>query len=451
MKRKLLLLSGLLIVINLWAYDFQYNSVGYNITSAQSPLTVGVTLDYCSGSINIPDSVSYNGNTYFVTSICDNAFKKSEVNTITIPSSITTISEYAFLNSSFLTSIAVDSHSQYFVTINGVLYNKTLSKIICCVRNINGNITLPNTINSIGSYAFYNCGSLTSIDIPNSVSLVGDSVFCNCKGLTSIVLPNSITSIGKCVFEGCNKLTSAILPDSIKSIGEYSFFNCTSLSSINLPNTIQIIGYYAFGSCSSLSSITLPNSLTTISEKSFRFCSGLVSITIPNSVTSIGQEAFLYCGGLYSLVIPNSVKSISYGAFNGCTRLSSIYSNSITPVDLSNSFVVFSGVSKNTCILYVPIGSKSAYLDAVEWKDFGSIIEQSTEVQNISASEFDLNLKDGKLTLNNLSIGETVQVFTNDGKLVFSKKNTELSLEIQLPKNNIYIVSLGLKRVKIVL
>ena len=153
-------------------------------------------------------------------------------------------------------------------------------------------------VTSIGSYAFCECSSLTSITIPDSVTEIGCAAFSVCSNLTSITIPDSVTSIGSSAFAACSSLTSITIPDSVTSIGNCAFQVCTSLTSITIPDSVTSIGDEAFQACSSLTSITIPNSVTSIGYCAFNGCSSLTSITIPDSVTSIGAHAFAGCSSL---------------------------------------------------------------------------------------------------------------------------------------------------------
>jgi hypothetical protein len=199
-------------------------------------------------------------------------------------------------------------------------------------------ITLPESLTSIGDYAFRGCSSLTGINIPEGVTSIGYWAFDGCSSLTSITLPESLTSIGDWAFYGCSSLTSITLPESLTSIGNDAFRNCSSLTSINIPEGVTSIGYWAFRGCSSLTIITLPESLTSIGEGAFYGCSSLTSITLPESLTSIGNYAFSGCSSLTSITLPESLTSIGYDAFEGCSSLQKVICNSSGDInDLSSS------------------------------------------------------------------------------------------------------------------
>ena len=153
-------------------------------------------------------------------------------------------------------------------------------------------ITLPNTITSIGNNAFISCSSLTSINIPNSVTSIGYSAFHQCSSLTSINIPNSVTSIEYDAFSGCTALTSVNISNSLTEVPLSAFSGCSSLTSINIPNSVTSIGDDAFTNCDSLTSINIPNSITNIGSGAFSGPNSLTSVNIPNSVISIGDCAF---------------------------------------------------------------------------------------------------------------------------------------------------------------
>ena len=183
-------------------------------------------------------------------------------------------------------------------------------------------VEIPNSVTSIGQYAFYECGGLTSVTIPDSVTSIGESAFENCSGLTSVTIPNSVTSISIRAFGGCSGLTSVTIPNSVTTIGGAAFIGCSGLTSFIIPNSVTSIGFEAFWNCTALTSVTIGNSVTSIGDGAFCNCSGLTSVTIPNSVISIGNEAFYNCKNLNSIVCdaitaPNISSETFYGVKTG--------------------------------------------------------------------------------------------------------------------------------------
>ncbi len=185
-------------------------------------------------------------------------------------------------------------------------------------------VIIPSSVTSIGSWAFEECSSLPSVTIPDSVTSIGDGAFLNCSSLPSVTIPDSVTSIGDSAFSRCKSLLSVTIPDSVTRIGNYAFWGCSSLYSVTIPDSVTSIGNCAFEECSSLQSVTIPDSVTSIGDHAFSFCKSLQSVTIPDSVTSIGDRAFLWCSSLKSITIPDSVISIGENAFFGCSSLQTV-------------------------------------------------------------------------------------------------------------------------------
>ena len=176
-------------------------------------------------------------------------------------------------------------------------------------------ITIPDSVTGIGSGTFYGCTGLTSVHITDlaawcAINFSGshsnplyyaNNLYLNEKKVTNLVIPDSVTSIGDYAFSYCSGLTSITISDSVTSIGEDAFFNCDGLTSVTIGNSVTSIGDWAFAGCTGLTSITIGNSVISIGDDAFSDCTGLTSITIPDSVTSIGSYTFYGCTGLTSV------------------------------------------------------------------------------------------------------------------------------------------------------
>ena len=277
---------------------------------------------------------------------------------------------------------------------------------------------------------------------------ISDYMFLNCIALRNVTLPNSVTSIGNSAFSGCTSLISITIPNSVTSIGDDAFYSCTRLTNITIPNNVTSIGDNAFYSCTSLTSITIPNSVTSIGNHAFA-SSGLTSVIIPNSVTSIGNYAFQDCSRLTSITIGNNVTSIGGSAFSGCSKLVEIYSKNPTPPSVYGytGGYSFSNATKKACRLYVPTGSYALYLRS--W-DFDNIIETNFDITAINQINTDNTVI--KSVANGIAIetkeSTPVSVFNLSGQKVYQSV-VNGNMEIPLNKG-IYIVKMNNESEKII-
>ena len=353
----------------------KYNGVTYSVTS------IGYAAFYkCESlkSIEIPNSV---------TSIGDYAFY--------ICTSLTNIvvdSENTIYDSRNGCNAIIETASNTLIAgcKNTIIPNSVTSIGNAAFRDCESltSIEIPNSVTSIGDKAFWGCSGLTSIVVDGGNTIYDSRNGCNAiietasntliAGCQKTIIPNSVTSIGNYAFYECTSLTSIEIPNSVTSIGNYAFYECTSLTSIEIPNSVTSIGDYAFHECPGLTSIVVDSGNTKydsrngcnaiIETASNTLITGCQNTIIPNSVTSIGDYAFYVCSGLTSIEIPNSVTSIGYGAFADCSSLTKITCHATTPPTIESH--TFSNYDAD---LYVPAGCVSAYQSAIYWKNFRNI------------------------------------------------------------------------------
>lgn len=301
-----------------------------------------------------------------VKNIKSSAFKGCEITSITLGKNLSAIEPSAFFNCDDFNEIKLSDENDEYVYVDGCLIRRSDNTLVLglasaiipetvvsigdyafAYRKNLSEIAIPSSVTAIGSYAFANCENLKTIEVSqsvksiqscvfkNCVSLtkatwrtlvsVPDSVFESCSALTDVKL-SSVTKIGERAFSGCIGLKEIILPQSLTEIGEYAF-NKTALASITLPQSIDKVGNGWFLGCKYLETVNFDGKIKEIGESAFSGCISLKSFEIPSSVVSIGNSAFLDCTSLKNIEIPSSVVSIGKFAFIGCSALSEVLFN----------------------------------------------------------------------------------------------------------------------------
>ena len=341
------------------------------LTIPNSVLTIGNNaFSNCSGltgALTIPDSVLTIGN---------NAFSNcGGLTSLTIGNAVSTIGNNAFSNCTGLTSIvfnadscvSIGGSSSSYSVFSGCTGPTTLTfgenvKVIPAYAfqgftGLTGDLTIPNSVLTIGRSAFQNCSGLTSLAIGNTVSTIGYAAFSGCSALSGLLtIPNSTKVISDFAFQDCSVLDSLVIGKSVNSIGRYVFQGCSNISFIafNADSCISMgfedyNHFPVFPNCSLPLTLSIGNNVKYIPDYAFyglNCLSGVV--TIPDSVTQIGTAAFLGCSGLDSLNIGESITSIGSAAFKNCSELSFISFNaenctSMNPGYYPETNAVFAG------------------------------------------------------------------------------------------------------------
>ena len=237
-----------------------------------------------------------------------------KITTIILPTSITTIEDYAF---SYCTGLTGPLNLPEGLTKIGSAFKSC--------SGLTGSLILPEGLTEIGTSAFNSCSGFTGdLIIPDKVTTLGTHVFAYCTGFNGTLhLPAGLTTIGQVVFRDCSGLTGPlILPEGLTMIDKYAFMNCSGFTGdLIIPDKVTFIGHMAFFECSGFNgTLHLPDELTTLIQQAFMFCSGFTgSLTIPDGVTIIGYDTFYGCTGFNgSLNLPDGLTGIGENAFYKC-------------------------------------------------------------------------------------------------------------------------------------
>jgi hypothetical protein len=267
-------------------------------------------------TVTIPNSVTNIG--YYAFRGCKN------LKMVTIPNSVTSIDYLAFyLIKNIVYNGTAEGSPWGALTVNGVVdgdfvYADAEKKQLTAYIGNGGTATIPNSVTSIGYYAFKDSYGLKTVIIPNSVMSIGNRAFINCSDLTSVTIPNSVTNIGVSAFGNCGNLQYNEYDNGYYIGNDDNPYVClikakptdTILTSCEINSNCKVIYNNAFEDCYSLLSIEIPNSVTSIGERAFYRCGSLTKVTIPNSVTSIGIMAFIGCSN-----------QLQYNEYDNCCYL----------------------------------------------------------------------------------------------------------------------------------
>lgn len=366
---------------------------------------------------------------------------------VTIPNTVTSIGQYAFSNCEMLFSINIPNsvteihyHAFFLVknivydgsapgspwgalTVNGIIednlvYSDETKTVLTGCNPICTEVTIPNSVTSIGDYAFKNCREITEISIPNSVTDIGCHVFSDCDGLTEPVYNSNCFA-----YFPKGYATEYIVPNGIRKIAGAAFYDCNELTSITLPSSLISTGYIAFQYCRRLTSVYYTGDvdgwcgITFDGSCGHPFCfsSGnlyinnelLTELVIPETVTEIKHHTFAGVTCITSIRIGDWVTSIGNSAFGNCRNIDTIFNYALNPPILNYS--TFDGVSTSIPVI-VPCGCSTAYSNAECWHNFTNFQEDCSSVEENEIADLQIYPNPVSNRLNIISLEEISEI-----------------------------------------
>ncbi|MBO4729614.1 MAG: leucine-rich repeat domain-containing protein [Spirochaetaceae bacterium] len=241
-----------------------------------------------------------------------------------VSENVKTIAKGAFCGIANLEEFFVEKDNDYFKAVDGVLYNKDGTLLVSYPSNRQAAaFVVPDGTESIAELAFYRC-KLKNLTFSGNTKTICDYAFVSCHRLENVTFQNGLKSIGNYAFDNCCFLKKVVIPDSLENIGKGGFYECERLKSITIPCSVRNIGGYAFYHCKSLKSIQIPDGIDIISDGIFCGCKNLESVIIPASVKEIGRSAFANCSKLRNINLPANTKKIGSSAFENCKSITNI-------------------------------------------------------------------------------------------------------------------------------
>ena len=261
------------------------------------------------GHVNIPSTIDGKP----VTSIGDYSFSyQNGINKVTVPSTVASIGSNAFYSCSALTMIEVDGSNTFFSSIAGVVYDKGVTTLSICPPGRSDSLTVPATVTTIGSSACNGCASLLEVKLPEGLTKIGDYAFQGCTRLTAMIIPTTVSQIGYSAFDSCSSLRNITIPSGVIDIANYAFSNCDAMVEISV--SVSNPNYASAGGI-------LYNKAVTRLIQCPAGKNG--TSTIPGTVTIIEPRAFYHCS-INSVLIPEGVVSIKTYAFAYCSSLTNL-------------------------------------------------------------------------------------------------------------------------------
>ena len=249
------------------------------------------------------------------------AFVSTNLEKLTLPSSMDT--SFTGLRCPTLKELHISGSSRY-TTVDGVLYDKNMTELLCCPNGKTGRLVVPDTVTFIGVYAF-SYSSVSEVILPDGLGSIAQYAFRGSTGLESIVIPGTVQRLGQRAFSECSALREFTVEEGVTKIESTVLYDCPALERVVFPDSLTEMGTYVCGECPALWDVDLGDGLAMLPRGTFSNCKSLTSITLPRPMIDIEDLAFEYCTNLRAIYAAGASPAATSNIFYGCDTLPTVY------------------------------------------------------------------------------------------------------------------------------
>lgn len=369
-----------------------------------------------------------------VTSIGESAFVGTSYTSVSLPNTLKTIGDYAFSNLPLKQRLSLPG-SVTSVGVSAFAGTKIES------------LSIPRSVKDIGNRAFANT-QIHSLTIQDGVTSIGDEAFANSPIQGHVTIPDGVTYLGTRAFSN-TQISTVFLPNSVTTLSQGIFQGCKNLNLVYVPDNYTGMDTYVFDGCDALTILRLSANTATMGEYSLQG-TPLEYIKVPSNVEVLSRGVLKNCKNLESLSLPASLKTIEAEAFTGCTALRNMSVEALTPPTIRDRSAI-RGINTDKCLISIPTSAYRAYVLAEYWGQFvqmrndiavetvgnGEIAFESADEEDEEAGEDEVKARDRQLAsardrrrVAQLASADESMTFANNGSSIYVPQQSQVRFYI---------------------
>jgi len=365
-----------------------------------------------------------------VKTIDEHGFAYCGIKTLTIPSTVDSIKDYAFNFAKALKNLTIEEGVKY-IGKGGFYYAGEME-----------NLLIPHSLNTLGDDAFFYSQIRNITFLSDSLDL-GNNAFYSCKNLRSVEFNTKKAVLRRQAFYNCDSIENLSFGNGIDSIYSAAFINCMSISNhLTIPSSCKFIDDVAFNFCKNLPGITLQEGVKHIGNMAFGSCYGLKDkLVLPEGISNIDPGAFISCTALETIVFPKEIGAVGSAAFMSCKAINDIWVTAVTPLYFSDELGVFPAVDTPNINLHIPYGTRAMYDTASTWKHF-NIVEYAE--LNVSRESVTLSFQESTNTFD-IQTNAYWQLSTSDDWITVNRNtgNGNATISFSVEANELTELRMG--------